>query len=51
MQDYEYPPAPGDIDHPDSFGYEVLATAHCHPQTGLTVMHLKHKHLVQDLPF
>jgi len=22
--DYDYPPAPGDIDHPDSFGYDVF---------------------------
>ena len=21
---YQYPPAPGDIDHPDSFGYDVM---------------------------
>ena len=22
--DYDYPPAPGDIDHPDSYGYDVI---------------------------
>lgn len=22
--EYNYPPAPGDIDHPDSFGYDVF---------------------------
>jgi hypothetical protein len=30
--DYDYPPAPGDIDHPDSFAYDV----HYHVVPGLT---------------